>query len=295
MKINQREKIYQFIFFILAFSSLFFLLAITITLIKEGLPIFGKINFFNFVFGKFWYPTYEPPEFGILPLILGSIWITLTAMVICVPLGIGTALYIHEIAKEKQKMILKPLIEILAGIPSIVYGFFGMNILAPFLQNLFNIPIGLCILSAGLILGIMSLPTVCSLSEEALSYVPISFKEASFSLGANRWQTLIKVVIPAAGSGIWSAIILGLSRAIGETMVVVMVAGNSAIIPKSIFDPARTLTSAIALEMGETPFGSLHYQALFAIALILFIITFLFNILAEFISRRYRLKLGLAL
>jgi phosphate transport system permease protein len=186
------------------------------------------------------------------------------------------------------------MVEILASIPSIVYGFFGMAILAPFLQNLLHIPIGLCAFTASLTLGIMATPTVSSIAEDALSYVPRSFREASYAVGANRWQTLIKVVIPAAGSGISTAIILGMSRAIGETMTVLMVAGGAAIIPGSPFDPVRPMTAAIAAEMGEAPMGSDHYNALFAIALILFFITFVFNIIAEMISRKFRIKLGLS-
>jgi len=263
-------------------------------LFKEALPIFAKVKFLKFIFGGSWYPTYNPPEFGILPLILASFWVTLGAMMVCVPLGVGSALYINELASQRQKAILKPLVELLGSVPSIVYGFFGMVVLAPFIQKLFNIPIGLCAFSASLVLGIMAVPTVCSISEDALSWVPRSFREASFAVGANRWQTLIKVVIPAAGSGISTAIILGMSRAIGETMTVLMVAGGAAVIPKSFFDPVRPMTAAIAAEMGEAPMGSDHYHALFAIALILFSFTFVFNIIAELISRRYRIKLGLS-
>jgi len=291
---HTKEKLYQWGFTVLAFASLVFLVGIVIVLFKESLPIFTKVKFLEFIFGRSWYPTYDPPEFGILPLILASFWVTVGAMLICVPLGIGSALYINELATQRQKAILKPLIELLASVPSIVYGFFGMVILAPFLQKLLNIPIGLCAFSASLVLGIMAIPTVCSISEDALSWVPRSFREASFALGANRWQTLVKVVVPAAGSGISTAVILGMSRAIGETMTVLMVAGGAAVIPKSFFEPVRPMTAAIAAEMGEAPMGSDHYHALFAIALILFLITFIFNIIAELISRRYRIKLGLS-
>jgi phosphate transport system permease protein len=289
-----KEKFYKWIFAILAFASLVFLVGIVIVLFNEALPIFKKINAFNFVFGKSWYPTYDPPEFGILPLILASFWVSLGAMIVCVPLGVGSALYLNEIATYRQRSILKPLIEVLASVPSIVYGFFGMAVLAPFLQNLLHIPIGLCLFTASLTLGIMATPTVCSIAEDALSYVPKSFREASFAVGANRWQTLTRVVIPAAGSGISTAIILGMSRAIGETMTVLMVAGGAAVIPKSLFDPVRPMTAAIAAEMGEAPMESSHYHALFAIALLLFLITFIFNIVAELISRRFRIKLGLS-
>jgi phosphate transport system permease protein len=289
-----KEKFIQGVFATLAFSSLIFLLGIVFVLFKEGLPIFKDVKISDFLFGRFWYPTYDPPEFGVLPLIVGSFVVSLGAMFICVPLGIGSALYINEIASYRQKAILKPLIEILASVPSIIYGFFAMAILAPFLQNTFHIPIGLCALNASIILGIMATPTVCSIAEDALSYVPRSFREASFAVGATRWQTLIKVIIPAAGSGISTAIILGMSRAIGETMTVLMAAGGAAIIPTSAFDPVRPMTAAIAAEMGEAPMGGDHYHALFAIALALFIVTFLFNIIAELISRRFRIKLGLS-
>ncbi|MCM8792497.1 MAG: phosphate ABC transporter permease subunit PstC [Candidatus Omnitrophica bacterium] len=288
-----KEKIYKWIFAGLAFASLIFLIGIIIILFKEALPIFKKVRPLEFILGRAWYPTYSPPEFGILPLILASLWVTLGAMLVCVPLGVGSALYLHELAGEKQRAILKPLIEILASIPSIVYGFFGMAILAPLLQNLFHLPTGLTALNASLILGVMATPTVCSLSDDALNYVPRSFREASFAVGASRWQTLTQVVIPAAGSGISTAIILGMSRAIGETMTVLMVTGGAAVIPKSFFVPVRPMTVAIAAEMGEAAMGGLHYHALFAIALILFLITFIFNIIAEIISRRFRIKLGL--
>jgi len=289
-----KEKLYHWIFAVLAFASLFFLIGISIVLFKEGLPIFQKVSFFGFIFGKSWYPTYEPAEFGILPLILASAWVTFGALLVCVPLGIGSALYIHEIAGTKQRAVLKPLIEILSGIPSIVYGFFAMAVMSPFLQRLLNLPTGLCAFTASLVLGIMAVPTVCSLAEDALGFVPNSFREASFAVGANRWQTLTQVVIPAAGSGISTAVILGMSRAIGETMTVLMAAGGAAVIPKSYFEPVRPMTATIAAEMGEAVMGSSHYNALFAIGLIIFIVTFAFNIIAEIISRKFRLKLGLA-
>ena len=270
-----------------------FLLGIIVVLFYEGLPIFSSINIFNFVFGTHWYPTYQPPEFGIWPLITASFLVTIGAMVVCVPLGVGSALYIHELAGERQRSILKPVIEILAAVPSIVFGFFGMLIVAPFIQKLLHLPTGLCAFTACVVLGIMAIPTVASIAEDALSYVPRSFKEASYALGANRWQTLIRVVIPAAGSGISTSIILGMSRIVGETMTVLMVSGGAAIIPRSMFDPVRPMTSTIAAEMGEAAMGSPHYSALFAIGLILFLITLVFNITAELISRRYRIKLGL--
>ncbi|MCK9594845.1 MAG: phosphate ABC transporter permease subunit PstC [Candidatus Omnitrophica bacterium] len=289
---KQKEKIYKWIFAGLAFSSLIFLVGIVILLFKESLPFLRKIGILDFILGSNWYPTHEQPEFGIFPIILGSLWVTAGAMLFCVPLGVGSALYIHELASSRQRAFLKPLIEILASIPSVVFGFFGMTIAAPLLQKTFHLPTGLCAFTASLILGIMAVPTVCSLAEDALSCVPVSFREASLAVGANRWQTLIRVVIPAAGSGISTAIILGMSRAVGETMTVLMIAGGAAVIPHSFFEPVRPMTSTIAAEMGEAVMGGLHYNALFAIGLVLFLVTLIFNIMAEIISCRCRLKLG---
>lgn len=288
-----KEKMYKGMFTILAFASLIFLVGIVLTLFKEALPLFAQHDLLHLLLGKAWYPTFAPPEFGMLPLIAASFVVTAGAMIVCVPVGIGTALFLHELASSRQRSILKPMIEILAGIPSIVYGFFGMLVVAPFLQDTLGIPTGLNAFTASLMLGIMATPTVASLAEDALSFVPRSFHEASLALGANRWQTLTRVVVPAAGSGISTAIILGMSRAVGETMTVLMVAGGAAVIPTSPFDPVRPMTSTIAAEMGEAVMGSAHYHALFAIGLILFLITLTINIIAEVISRKYRLKLGL--
>lgn len=288
-----KERAYKWIFTALAFTSLIFLLGIVITLFKEGLPLFGHVRLSDFLLGRSWYPTYDPPEFGILPLISASVWVTGGAMLICVPLGIGSALFIHELAGHTAKTILKPLVEILAAIPSIVFGFFGMVIVAPFLQKLLHIPTGQCALTASVVLGIMAIPSIASIADDALGYVPRSFKEASYALGANRWQTLTKVIVPAAGSGIATAIILGMSRIVGETMTVLMVAGGAAVIPHSFLEPVRPMTSTIAAEMGEAVMGSVHYNALFSIGLVLFLITLVFNVVAELISRKYRLKLGL--
>jgi phosphate transport system permease protein len=288
-----KERFIKIIFTLFAFASLFFLFGIIFVLFKESIPVISEINILKFLFGKEWYPAHEPPEFGILPLIIGSLWVSAGAMFVCVPLGVGTALYVNELASFKQRQVLKPLIEILAGIPSIVYGFFGMIAAAPLLQKIFNIPTGQCALTASLVLGVMAVPTVASISEDALSFVPKSFKEASFALGANRWQTLIKAVIPAAASGISTSVILGMSRVVGETMTVLMVSGGAAVIPGSFFSPVRPMTSTIAAEMGEAAVGSVHYHSLFAIGLILFLITLVFNGIAEAVSRKYRIKLGM--
>ncbi|MBD3296913.1 MAG: phosphate ABC transporter permease subunit PstC, partial [Candidatus Omnitrophica bacterium] len=275
-----RENIYRMIFAVLAYASLIFLIGIAITLFKEGMPVFSKSGVFDILSGKYWYPTYTPPEFGILPLMLASAWVTVGALFICVPLGLGSALYVYEFAPSAQKTFLKPVIELLAGIPPIVYGFFGMVVVAPFLQKILGLPVGLCAFTGSLMLGIMATPTVFSIAEDALSYVPDSFKEASLALGANRWQTLVKVIIPAARSGILTAVILGMSRAIGETMIVLMVTGGAAVIPVSFFQPVRPMTSTIAAEMGEAAIGSMHYHALFAIGMILFLVTLFFYVVA---------------
>lgn len=288
-----KEACYKWIFTMLAFSSMAFLVGIMSVLFIESWPIVQKINLVEIIFGTEWYPTYEPAEFGIWPLIMGSFWVTIGAAFICIPLGVGSALYLNEMASFKQRTVLKPVIELLASVPSIVFGLFGMIVVAPFLQRLFNIPTGLTALTGSVMLGMMAIPTVCSISEDALSTVPRSFREASFALGANRWQTLITVILPAAGSGISTAIILGMSRAIGETMTVLMVTGGAAVVPHSFLKPVRTMTATIAAEMGEVSLGSNHYHALFLIGLILFIITFVFNIIAEIVSRRFRVKLGI--
>lgn len=291
MKREFKEKLIKQFFFLFSLLSIVFLSGIVIVLFIEGLPIFKIVSLKDFLFGKLWYPTYDPPDFGILPLILGSLWVTFGALVIAVPLGLGGAIYISEVAHPKIKEIIKPIIELLAGIPSVVYGFFGIVIVAPFIQKLFDLPVGLNALTASILLGIMAIPTITSISEDAISSVPNSFKEASYALGANKWETITKVTLPAAAGGISTAIILGIGRTIGETMTVLMVAGGAAIIPRSFFDPVRTMTATIAAEMGETAVGSAHFHALFAIGIVLFIMTLSFNIIADILAQKFKEKL----
>ena len=286
-----REQILEWLFLFFAFLSNILLVGIIIILFKESLPLFKEIKVLDFLLGRHWYPTYDPPEFGILPLILGSLWVTIGSLLVAVPLGLGAAIYISEIASTNLKEILKPAIEVLAGIPSVVLGFFGMVVIAPFLQNVFKLPTGLNALNASILLGIMAIPTITSISEDCISAVPRGFKEASYALGANRWETMIKVTVPAAFSGISSAVILGMGRAIGETMTVLMVAGGAAVIPHSFLQPVRTMTATIAAEMGETAIGSEHYFALFAIAVVLFILTLIFNIIADLVAQRFRKRI----
>ena len=287
-----KEKLIQNGFLVFACVSFLFLTGIVIILVKEGSPILKEYGIFRFILGKSWYPTYEPPDFGILPLLLGSLWVTFGALIIAVPLGVGSAIYISEVAHPEIKKIIKPVIELLAGIPSVVYGFLGMVIVAPLVQEFFGLPVGLNAFTASILLGLMAIPTITSISEDAISSVPGSFKEASFALGANKWETTAKVTVPAAAGGISTAIILGMGRAIGETMTVLMVAGGAAVIPRSFFQPVRTMTATIAAEMGETVVGSSHYHALFAIAIVLFVMTLTFNIIADLLVQRFRRRLG---
>ncbi len=277
-------------FFLVGFTCLAVLLLIMVFLFREGLPIFRTVSVWDFIAGTSWYPTGSPERFGALPLIAASVAVTLAASVIAVPLSLAVALYLAELASPLLKEIMKPAIEIIASIPSVIIGFFGMVVVAPFMQDHFDIDTGLNLLNAALMLAFMALPTIASISEDAISSVPASLKEASYALGANRWQTIYHITIPAALSGIWTAIILGVSRVIGETMVVLMVAGGAAIIPKSLFDPVRPLTSNIAAEMAEAAHQSNHYHALFAIGILLFIMTMLFNLIAGYLSNRYKFK-----
>jgi phosphate transport system permease protein len=214
--------------------------------------------------------------------------VTFFASVIAVPLGVLSAIYVAEIAPPLVKEIFKPGIELLAGLPSVVLGFFGMAVLAPWLQDTFDIPTGLNILNASIMLSIMAVPTISSISEDAIYSVPQEFKEASYALGATKFETIAKVVVPAALSGISTAVILGMARAIGETMVVLMVAGGAAVIPESIFDSVRPMPASIAAEMGEAPFRGDHYYALFATGIVLFFMTLFFNLIADYISNKFK-------
>ncbi len=271
---------------IFALLTWVFLFGIMLILFIEGTPIFKSVPLFRFIFGRHWYPVHEPPEFGILPLICGSLMVTAGALIIAIPFGLGCAIYLSEIANRAVREIIKPFIEMLAGVPSVVYGFFGMVLLAPFIQRIFHLSIGLTAFTASVILGVMALPTVASIAEDAISSVPKALREASFALGANQWETITRVVVPAAKSGIFASVILGIGRAIGETMTVLMVAGCCAVITPNFFKPVRPMTATIAAEMGEAPMGSMHYHALFAIGLVLFLITIGLSLIAEHFKER---------
>lgn len=276
------------LFFLIATASVAILLMITIFLFMEGIPIFKKVSVIDFIFGKYWYPTSDPPDFGIFPLIIGSLAVTFISAILSIPLGVMTAVFLAEIATARIRELVKPIVELLAALPSVVIGFFGMVIVAPFLQNVFDVATGLNIFNAALMLAFMSIPTICSISEDAIYSVPNNLREASLALGATHWETIIRVVLPASISGISTAVILGMSRAIGETMVVLMVAGGAAMVPVSIFDPVRPLPASIAAEMAEAPFRGDHYYALFATGIVLFVFTLLFNLIADHIAHKYR-------
>ncbi len=282
------EIVIKNVFALFAFLSVLILALIVFFLFQEGIPIFKQISLSDFIFGANWYPTYDPPEYGIWPLIVGSLLVTLFACLIAVPLGVLSAIYISEIAPASVKEVLKAVIELLAGLPSVVLGFFGMVIIAPWMQETFDLPTGLNIVNASVMLAVMAIPTISSISEDAIYAVPREFKEASYALGATQFETIVKVVIPTALSGISTAVILGMSRAIGETMVVLMVAGGAAAIPESIFDSVRPMPASIAAEMGEAPFRSGHYHALFATGIILFFMTLIFNLIADYISNKFK-------
>ncbi len=246
-----------------------------------------SIGFNSFFGGKEWFPTAQPvAQFGVFPLLMGTLWVSFLAILIALPFGLAAAIYMSEIASKNLRSVLKPVIELLAGIPSVVYGFFGLIVIVPMVQKMFDLPVGETGLAGSIVLAIMALPTIITVAEDAIRRTPMSVKEASLALGASHWQTIYRVTIPYASSGITAAIILGIGRAVGETMAVLMVTGNAAVVPHSILEPMRTIPATIAAELGEAAKGSLHYDALFALGCILFLITMTINILIEMISKK---------
>ncbi len=274
--------------FLSGIASIVFVVLIFGFLLKEGFSFFKEIGLGSFLGGRFWYPISDPPRFGILPLILGSLFVTAGAVAFSVPLSIAAAFYISEVAPHKIKDVLKAGIEMLAAIPSVVLGFIGMVTLVPWVKKIFGLPTGLTALTGSIMLGLMAMPTIISISEDAINAVPKSYKEGALALGATRWQAMYRVVIFAALPGIIAASMLGIGRVIGETMAVMMITGNAAVIPHTFLQPVRTLTATIAAEMGETVHGSLHYYSLFAIGMVLFAISFIINITADMFLHRNR-------
>ena len=277
---------------IAALLSIFILLGIFGMLLINGLQTFSEVSVWDFLSGNRWNPAaYEEPEYGILSMLVSTGLVTIGAMAIAVPLGVGTAAYLSEIAKPGISSWLKPIIEILAAIPSVVIGFLGIVLVGPFLARTFGLNNGLNALNGSILLAVMALPTIITVAEDAIRAVPSSYKEGSYALGANKWITLMKVTLPSSYSGIIAAIMLGMGRAIGETMTVLMATGNATSMPEGFFSSIRTMTATIAIELGEVPFGTTHYYSLFAIGAVLFLITLAVNLLAERIAARYR-KMG---
>ncbi|MFX1295740.1 MAG: phosphate ABC transporter permease subunit PstC [Promethearchaeota archaeon] len=291
MSVKNKETGVRTVLVLAGFSATLFIFFIVIFLIINGAPFFNEVDASEFFFGTEWHPTWPEPiqSWGVGPIIIGTLLVSLGAMVIAIPVGIGCAICISQLAPSKVKHYLKTGIELLAGVPSIVYGFFGLLILTQWLRISFNLLSGSCWLAGSIILAIMALPTIVTVAEDAISAVPKSYADASLAVGASKWQTIRRVTVPAAKSGIVTAIILGIGRAIGETMAVMMVTGNQAILPQpitDIFSPIRPITATLALELGEVAWGSTHYHALYALAIVLFVIVLIINSFAIFIVKR---------
>jgi phosphate transport system permease protein len=270
------------------YSAVLFVVLILLFLLREGLPALGEVPLASLLAVR-WYPTEN--HFGLLPLIGGTLLVTIGAMLLAMPLGLGTAIFIAEIAPRWAREVLKPLVEVLAGLPSVVLGFMGILVLAPALRVDLNLPTGLTALAGSLLLAAMAIPTLVSVAEDALDAVPKSYRDAALALGATRWQTIWRVTLPAARTGVLTAVMLGVGRAIGETMTVMMVTGNAARMPTNLgalFQPVRTLTATIAAEMGEVANGSTHYHVLFIIGLVLFVLSLVFNLAAGAVVFRQR-------
>jgi len=276
-----RENLSGYIFFILALSSISVLALITVFIFANGASVIGKVGLLNFIFGTEWAPSQG--KLSILPMIVGSVSVTLGAIIIGVPIGICCSIFLAEFAPAKVRDMFRPAIQLLAGIPSVVYGFWGLLFIVPLIRNYFGGP-GLSILAASIILSIMILPTIISISEVSLLALPRHYKEGALALGLTHWQTIRSVLLPAAKSGIVASVILGVGRAIGETMAVIMVVGNAVAMPESILDPVRTLTTNIGIEMGYAT--NEHQQALFATGIVLFVIIMILNASAQYITRR---------
>ncbi|TYP98964.1 phosphate ABC transporter membrane protein 1 (PhoT family) [Tenacibaculum adriaticum] len=291
MNRNRVDSIFIILFRISGFLAVIILFGIFFMLVFNGIWAFKEVSLTEFFTSSSWSPSaYDKPEYGILSMVASSILVTFLAMLIAVPIGVGAAAYLVEFASTKVASILKPAIEMLAAIPSVTIGFLGIVLVGPFLAKLFGSSNGLNALNGAILLAVMALPTIISISEDAMYAVPKTYKEASLALGANRWETLVKVIIPSGSSGIIAAIMLGMGRVIGETMAVLMATGNALAMPKGIFSSVQPLTATIAIEMGEVPYNTIHYYSLFALGVILFLITLVINVLADIITQRFKVK-----
>ena len=284
------DKTMQLLVFIGGISAIIFIIGIFVFITMEGLDfVFGRFDPVEFFTSEYWFPSDEDdPEFGILALIAGTASVTGLAMLVAIPFALGSAIYIGEFATGKTREYLKVLVELLAAIPSVVWGFIGLSTMNPLIIEVFDVPVGLNILNAGVILGLMAAPIMASIAEDALKAVPDGYREAAEAMGATRWQVIFKVVLPAAKNGLLGAVLLGVGRGFGETMAVLMATGHSVNLPTSIFDSVRALTATIAAELGETAVGSDHYGVLFTIGIFLFLITFIINLTADLIVRGIR-------
>ena len=285
-----KEKFIHGLFFLNGLLVVLVLLGIFVILFTKALPAFKEISLAEFLFSAVWNPTatFVKPTYGILSMLVSTLMVSIGALLIAIPLGVGAAAYLSDVASSRVREVTKPIIEILAGIPSVVIGFLGIVMVGPFIAKVFHLSNGLNALNGSILLAIMALPTIISMTEDALNSVPKSFEEASLALGATRWQTLIEVKIPAAASGIIAAVMLGMGRAIGETMTVLMATGCSIAMPHSFLQSVETMTSTIAIELGEVPFNTTHYYALFGIGLVLFIITFIVNMISDIVLHRHQ-------
>jgi phosphate transport system permease protein len=286
------EKVLEGVIRLCGVSAILFVFGIFFFVFREGAGLlFGGLDLTKFLFTTEWYPTsLGKPRYGVLALIVGTASVTVTAMLIAVPFGLGAAIFVSEFCSNRLKESLKVVIELLAAIPSVVWGFIGISVMNPLIQDVFGVPIGLNVLNGALLLALMSVPIMVSIGEDALKAVPDSFREAGIALGATRWQLIYRVLLPAAKNGLLAAVLLGVGRAVGETMAVLMATGHAVNIPESVFDPVRTLTATIAAELGEAPVGSAHYQVLFVIGILLFSITFAVNLAADVIVKGIRNK-----
>ena len=284
------DKLMQSLVFISGISAIIFIIGIFVFINMEGIGfVFDDMDFVEFFTSEFWTPSDEDdPEYGILALMAGTASVTGLAMIVAIPFALGAAIYIGEFSSGKKREYLKVLVELLAAIPSVVWGFIGLSIMNPLIIDVFDVPVGLNVLNAGIILGLMAAPIMTSIAEDALKAVPDSYREAAEAMGATRWQVIFKVVLPAAKNGLLGAVLLGVGRGFGETMAVLMATGHSVNMPGSIFDSVRALTATIAAELGETAVGSPHYGVLFTIGIFLFLITFLINLTADLVVRGVR-------
>ena len=281
------ERVFEWVIRLCGISAILFVFGIFFFVLREGVGfLFGGLNLVQFLFSTEWYPTsVANVRYGVLALIAGTFSVTGLAMLIAVPFGLGAAIFVSEFCGGRVRETLKIVIELLAAIPSVVWGFIGISVMNPLIQEVFHVPVGLNVLNGALLLALMSVPIMVSIGEDALKAVPDSFREASLAMGATRWQTVRRVLLPAAKNGLLAAVLLGVGRAVGETMAVLMATGHAVNIPKSPFDPVRTLTATIAAELGEASVGSNHYQVLFVIGILLFSITFAVNLVADLIVK----------